>query len=59
MQTLTSNELRAARGGIEPVTAAVAVLVAGATLYSAAKSIYAFGKAVGGWIVANHENYED
>ncbi|MFT7652963.1 MAG: lactobin A/cerein 7B family class IIb bacteriocin [Candidatus Azotimanducaceae bacterium] len=48
MRELTQNELATASGGIAPV---IVVAVAGATLYGAAKSIYEFGKVLGGLIV--------
>ena len=51
MRELTPSELSASSGGV--LTAGVAILVAGATLYGAARSIYAFGKAVGVYMASD------
>lgn len=50
MRELTQSELATASGGFAP-GAVLVVVVAGAPLYGAAKSIYEFGKALGGLIL--------
>ena len=47
MQELTQHELTSASGGAAPAAAVLVLVVAGAGIYSAAKSIYEFGKALG------------
>ena len=49
MRELTSEEMRSPAGGVAPVVAVGAVVMAGITLYGAAKSIYNFGKSIGEW----------
>ena len=51
MRELTFSELQQSSGGVDPISAGIAIVVAGATLYGAAEAIYNFGKAVGGLFV--------
>ena len=59
MRELTRYEMSLAGGGVEPVTATVAVVLAAAGVYGAAKSIYEFGKALGSLIVTSDEPTAD
>ncbi len=51
MRELTCHEMTSTGGGVAPLAAGLAIVVAGATLYGAAKSIYEFGKTLGTIIV--------